>query len=81
MQEMTFQDKQNALKALERAISLIGGVSDTARAVEVARRTIYNWRETGTIPAPKARRIEEITNGAVTAFEFRPDVFKAPPEQ
>lgn len=75
---MTFKQKKAALAALDRATSQIGGVADTARALEVSRRAIYNWKEKGVVPADKAVKLEDLTDGQVGRWEFRPDLFKSP---
>lgn len=47
-----------------------------AEAVGVDLSTVSRWRSGVRVPSPElAARIEEVTHGAVTAEDVRPDVF------
>jgi DNA-binding transcriptional regulator YdaS (Cro superfamily) len=38
-------------------------------------QAIYKWEKSGRIPAEYCRTLERATNGQVTRYELRPDVF------
>ena len=66
------------MKALDRAISILGGVCRTATSLGVVQGTVSNWRKRERVPADRCRAIESATGGAVTCQDLRPDVFGAP---
>lgn len=61
--------------ALNRAIEIIGGVSNAARVIPGVNsyQTVQQWRVSG-VPAERCPDIEAATNGEVTCEELRPDV-------
>lgn len=48
--------RQGEPMTLEEIIEHFGGVSQTARALDVTRQTIYNWQNSGTMP--ESRRMQ-----------------------
>ena len=81
--------------SLQKAILLIGGQVKTAavlteyhqRKGDIGRRIyqshVWKWlrKSKNGIPAEYCRAIEHATNGAVTRFDLRPDVFGTPDDQ
>lgn len=67
--------------ALERAIALIGGTMATARAFDLKPPSISRWLSNGRAPADRCLKLQELTKGAVTVHELRPDVFGAKPKR
>ena len=62
--------------AIERAVAILGGRTETKEAIGVSQPTVSNWlRGVHGVAAAHAIRIERATNGAVTRYELRPDVF------
>ena len=62
------------MKALDLAISTVGGVGKLALALGVTQPVISNWRARGTTPdAIHCVAIEQATAGAVTRRDLRPD--------
>ena len=62
------------MKALDLAISTVGGVGKLALALGVTQPVISNWRARGTTPdAIHCVAIERATGGAVTRRDLRPD--------
>ena len=60
---------------LERAIAIAGGPSALARVLGLPwASTVTNWLARG-VPAERCLAIELATNGAVTRYELRPEVF------
>ena len=75
---------------LLKAIELVGGQVKLAeeiriwhaangKQVKVAQAHVWNWLNSNSLmpPAEHCRAIEEITGGAVTRYQLRPDVFGA----
>lgn len=66
---------------LGRALAVIGGASALARALGLPwASTVTNWAARG-VPAERCLAIEQVTSGAVTRYELRPDVFGAAPDR
>jgi DNA-binding transcriptional regulator YdaS (Cro superfamily) len=78
------------ISPLLKSVELVGGQvklaaeiriwhAQNGTVVKVAQAHVWNWlnSESPTPPAEHCRAIEEITNGAVTRYELRPDVFGA----
>lgn len=75
------------LNALTRAVDLAGGQSELARrlqaqGLQVKQQNIDYWiRFSKKAPGKFARGIETATDGQVTRYELRPDVFGDTPER
>lgn len=80
--------------SLSKSIEIVGGQVKLAaeirnwhakngRQVKVAQAHVWNWlnSESPMPPAEHCRAIEDITCGAVTRFDLRPDVFGTPDDQ
>lgn len=65
------------MKPIDRAISVAGTQAALARSLEVLPQHINNWKKRG-VPADRCIAIEEATQGKVTRYDLRPDVFGAP---
>lgn len=64
------------MKALERAISIVGTQSALADAIGVKQQHISYWMTKGkSVPARFAILIEQATSGQVTRRDICPDVF------
>jgi DNA-binding transcriptional regulator YdaS (Cro superfamily) len=74
--------------SFQKAVGLIGGQARTAvaiknwhaskgREVKVSQAHVWNWLNSNSPmpPAEHCRAIEEITNGEITRYNLRPDVF------
>ena len=76
----------NPKSALKRAVDLAGGPSalaDGLRAYKalskISQSNIWNWlHRDKRLPAEACRPIEAVMNGAVKAWELRPDLFDPP---
>jgi DNA-binding transcriptional regulator YdaS (Cro superfamily) len=65
-------------EALQKAIDHCGGQAALATKLGRKQQNIWFWlHEAKKIPTEIALGIERVTDGAVTARELRPDVFKA----
>lgn len=64
---------------ISRAIATLGSQSALASGLGVTQGLISQW-STGRlkVPAERCIAIEQATNGAVTRYELRPDVFGQP---
>lgn len=67
-----------AMESLDKAISILGGVSRTAETLGVVQGAVSNWLARKSVPASRCLVIEQATNGAVTRYDLRPDVFGEP---
>ncbi len=67
------------MSALDRAVAAIypRTKAELARRLGVLPQHITNWYSRG-IPAARCIAIEEATDGAVTRYDLRPDVFGTP---
>lgn len=69
------------LKALQRAIDLLGSQAELARAISsdenpIKQQHIWNWiNRDKKIPAEAAIPIETATKGRVSRHELRPDIY------
>ena len=61
---------------LDEVISHFGGVSATAKKLDVVQPAVSNWRHRG-IPLDKAVRIETLTKGRFKAKELCPKAYAA----
>jgi DNA-binding transcriptional regulator YdaS (Cro superfamily) len=80
--------------SLIKAVELLGGQvrlaeairlahKSAGREVKVAQAHVWNWLNSSS-PNPPAEHciiIEQATNGAVTRYDLRPDVFGTSPEK
>jgi len=65
---------------LKRAIRITGGQSALARGLGVKQGQVWNWlNRDGLVPGGKAIPIEKLTNGEVTRYQLRPDLY--PPDE
>ncbi|WP_428309274.1 Cro/CI family transcriptional regulator [Hydrocarboniphaga sp.] len=64
---------------LDKAINAAGGAAALARYLDVAPSAVTNWRLRKQVPAERCRAIEAATQGAVTRYALRPDVFGSAP--
>ena len=65
---------------LETAIKLAGGVPAVAKSLCISQPAVHRWRARGKLPADRAIHLERATNGQVTRYELRPDVFGPAPD-
>lgn len=61
--------------ALDRAIQAANGPSGLARALRVKPNVVGMWRIRSRVPAGYVLAIERATNGVVSRYDLRPDVF------
>lgn len=65
---------------IERAVAEIGSQSALAKAIGVAPAMVWQWCDgRRPVPAHRCVPIEEATQGKVTRYELRPDVFGEAP--
>jgi DNA-binding transcriptional regulator YdaS (Cro superfamily) len=73
------QSKENnkiAVKGLEKAIEIVGGVGNLAKIMGVTRQTIYFWRwKKQVIPVERALQLEKTLKGQVKIEDLRPELF------
>lgn len=68
---------------LERAVEICTSQAELARRIggNVKQAHVWNWlnSDSGLAPAEHCRAIETATDGEVTRYELRPDVFGPAP--
>ena len=65
-----------AMNPIERACEAAGGQVVLARSIGVTPQAVNQWvRGSRRVPAEQCLPIETATEGAVTRYELRPDVF------
>lgn len=70
--------KSACSKALNKATRLCKGPSALARACGVTPQAVNKWLD-GQVPAARCIAVELATQGKVTRYELRPDVFGTKP--
>jgi len=65
--------------ALESAVKALGTQEALAAALGIRSPSISEWRKRGNVPVERCVAIEQATNGAVTRYELRPDIFGPAP--
>lgn len=64
------------LNPLQKAIVIVGSQAKLARILNVKQPYIWNWlHRDKNIPAEYILKIEKATNGLVTRYELRPDIY------
>lgn len=61
---------------IETAIETVGSAKALAKKVGVTPMAITQWKTRG-VPAHRVRAVVEACDGAVSAFDLRPDIFQA----
>jgi DNA-binding transcriptional regulator YdaS (Cro superfamily) len=69
------------LSALEKAVEIAGSQAELARRLGKKQAHIWNWlHRDKQVPAECVLAIESATDGAVTRYDLRPDVFGDDPQ-
>ncbi len=68
------------MNAIDIAVKEFGSVNALAASLGVRQSAISNWRARGRVPAERCIVIERVTNGAVSRYQLRPDIFGTPPQ-
>ena len=63
------------IAALDAACRFFGSQDRLAEALNLKSPSITGWRSRNRVPAERCREIEEATEGLVTRYQLRPDVF------
>lgn len=66
------------VRALETVIKIVGTQDKLAKAMGLQPMAISQWRKRQ-VPAERCRAVAELSQGAVSVNELRPDVFGPPP--
>ena len=67
--------------AIDAAVTEVGTQAALAAILGIKSPSISEWRKRGKVPADRCIAIERATNGAVTRYELRPDVFGTKPAE
>jgi len=62
------------ISPLQRACKLVGGQAALGRKIGKKQSTVWNWLQRG-IPSDECPAVEAATDGEVTRYDLRPDVF------
>lgn len=68
--------KMSSYPALQKAIKILGGQVQLAKAISTSQQNISNWLRAGRVSAGKVILIEQVTG--VPRSELRPDIY--PPD-
>lgn len=60
---------------IEKMIEIVGSQAELARACGVRHQAVQKWIKKGRVPAERVLAVEKATQGRVTRYELRPDVF------
>lgn len=60
---------------LKPVIDFFGSQVAVARKINATPQMINHWIRRESVPAKWAVKIEQVTNGAITRAEIRPDIF------
>lgn len=60
---------------LDRVIEIVGSQEELAARLGIKSPSITGWRNRGQIPPERCISLERATDGRVTRYEMRPDVF------
>lgn len=79
---MDIGTEDGPLTALQRAVELCGTQAELSRRIQLDQRYLWNWLNRDLKASPEyCRAIEDATNGRVTRYQLRPDVFGAGPKR
>jgi len=67
------------MSAIDRLLELVHSQSRFARELGISPQAIDGWRRRGQVPAERVLEIERITQGSITRYELRPDIYGQPP--
>ena len=59
-------------KQLQRAIKMLGGGVALATLLGIERQAVWQWK---ICPVKRVLMIEELTDGKVTRYQLRPDIY------
>lgn len=62
-------------KAVTKAANVVGGQAELAKRLNISPQAVNKWIKRGLVPPERVLEVERLTNGAVTRYELRPDVF------
>lgn len=65
----------------KRITKMLGSQSELARLLGLSQQTVNFWFVSRRVPAEHCRRIEALTDGRVTRYQLRPDVFGKGPNE
>lgn len=68
-----------SIEALQKAIDIAGGQSALGRKIRRDQRTIWAWlNTTQKVPAEDVLAVENATEGKISRYELRPDIYPRP---
>lgn len=63
------------MRAIKQAIDEAGGLQELARKCGVRYQAVQKWRRNGRIPAERVLAVESATDGRVSRYQLRPDIY------
>ncbi|MEW5248642.1 helix-turn-helix domain-containing protein [Microbulbifer discodermiae] len=70
------------MNAISKAVSLVGTQKKVADMLKIPPACVSQWcNGVRGVPPRHCRRIEQATNGVVTRYDLRPDIFGSAPEE
>jgi DNA-binding transcriptional regulator YdaS (Cro superfamily) len=67
---------------IQRAVNIVGSQTALARKLSLSQGRVWQWLNdpSAKVPAERCIAIEQATEGAVTRYELRPDIFGEAPK-
>lgn len=73
MENVTLKVTEQLLReAAQRAVKLAGGASIVAKELEISQAAVSKWPR---VPAERVLSVERLTQGQMSRYEMRPDVY------
>lgn len=72
---LSSESERRMRAATEKAIELLGGPAAAGRLFGISRVAVHMWQQRGKVPAERVLEVERATEGAVSRYQLRPDVF------
>ena len=60
---------------IQKSIQIVGSMAALARLCGVRNQAVQRWVKFGRIPAERVLAVEAATQGRVTRYELRPDIY------
>jgi DNA-binding transcriptional regulator YdaS (Cro superfamily) len=63
------------MSAIKRAIKILGSQTALAEELGVTPQAVQQWEASGKVPVKRVIEIEKATNGKVSRYKLRPDIY------
>lgn len=73
-------DRSVRESAIGQAVAVCGSQTELARRCGVQQGHVWYWLRMGRVPAGHCRAVSQATNGRVSVYDLRPDIFSEAPD-